>query len=806
MLPVQVAYFQCLNRSCILSACNIRMLTFWHLIFRCCLQQDFDALPKGDQTETGEQGVALSGGQKQRINIARAIYFDTDVVLLDDPLSAVDAHVGRHIFDHAILGLLKNKCRLLTTNQPWVLPRCDRIVWMDNGEIRAIGTFTELMSQDENFRLMMEATGVEGEIKYVDETNGQPTELPPTEKSDPVSRTDSQTWDHPDVTLMQEEKRDDGPIPLSLYTSFLRASGSILNGPLIIFFLVLFQGLSVTTSIWLSFWTSDRFGYSTGTYIGIYIALAVAEAIFTFIFSTFVSLCATNASKTMLRDAVTSVIRAPMYFFDSTPVGRITSRFSTDVDVLDNFLPESLRLLLSEVAVIVSVFALVVAYYYYFVFALIPLSLLYIIAAGYYRSSARHLRRHRATLRSAMHSKFNEGLTGVSTIKAYGLTTRFIHELYLSIDRMNAASFLTVGIQWWVSLCLDMIGSLLILIVALLVVTSRLHVNPATIGLVLSYMISAVQNLQFTVRRIAEVENGMNAAERLHYFVKEVDQETTKSRVQVSYSWPERGEIIFKEAEMRYRADLPVILHNISLHISPGEQFGIVGRTGAGKSSITATLLRLVELSNGAITIDGMDIARIDLDVLRSRFSIIPQDPVLFQGTIRSNLDLFQEHTDQELWSVLRQVNLVTEDEVSEARNGEYSGNENLPRFHLDSEVVENGLNYSLGQRQLLALARALVRKSQIVICDEATSSLDTATDYMIQNTMASAFRSKTLLCIAHRLHTIIGYDRVCVMDNGRIAELDAPAALFSQPDSIFRGMCDRSGISLADIQAAQNS
>lgn len=773
---------------------------------RCCLQQDFDALPKGDQTETGEQGVALSGGQKQRINIARAIYFDTDVILLDDPLSAVDAHVGRHIFDHAILGLLKDKCRLLTTNQPWVLPSCDRIIWMDGGEIRATGTFTELMSQDENFRLMMEATGVEGEIKYVDKNHGQPTELPPIEKGDPVSRTDSQIRDNPDVTLIQEEKRDEHPIPLSLYAAFLRASGTILNGPLIILFLILFQGVSIATTLWLSFWTSDHFGYSTGTYIGGYIALAVAEAIFTFIFSTFVSLCATNASKTMLRDAVTRVIHAPMHFFDSTPVGRITSRFSTDVDILDNFLPESLRLLLSEAAVIVSVFALIVAYYYYFVFALIPLSLLYIVAAGYYRASARYLRRHQSVLRSAMHSKFSEGLTGVSTIKAYGLTARFIHELYVSIDRMNAASFLTVGIQWWVSLCLDMIGSLLILIVGLLVVTSRLHVNPATIGLVLSYMISAVQNLQFTVRRIAEVENGMNAAERLHYFVKEIDQETTDSRVEISYSWPERGEIIFHQAEMRYRADLPLILHNISLRINAGEQFGIVGRTGAGKSSITATLLRLVELSNGSITIDGMDIAKIDLDVLRSRFSIIPQDPVLFQGTIRSNLDLFQEHTDEELWSVLLQVNLITEDEVLQTRNVNRSGNKSLPRFHLDSEVVENGLNYSLGQRQLLALARALVRKSQIIICDEATSSLDSGTDSMIQNTMASAFRGKTLLCIAHRLHTIIGYDRVCVMDNGRIAELGAPSMLYSQPDGIFRGMCDRSGISLADIQAAQSA
>jgi ABC-type multidrug transport system fused ATPase/permease subunit len=298
----------------------------------------------------------------------------------------------------------------------------------------------------------------------------------------------------------------------------------------------------------------------------------------------------------------------------------------------------------------------------------------------------------------------------------------------------------------------------------------------------------------------------MNAVERLRYYGTSLEEEAPLHTVEVRPSWPEKGEIIFDNVEMRYRENLPLVLSGLTMHVRGGERIGIVGRTGAGKSSIMSTLFRLVEISGGSITIDGLNISTIGLADLRSKLSIIPQDPTLFRGTIRSNLDPFNEHTDLELWSALRQADLIPADHAALPNPTEQVSNEakDTSRIGLDTTVEEDGLNFSLGQRQLMALARALVRGSQIIVCDEATSSVDMETDDKIQKTIATSFRGKTLLCIAHRLRTIVGYDRICVMDAGRIAELDSPLELWKKEGGIFRGMCERSGIRLEDIRGAR--
>jgi ATP-binding cassette, subfamily C (CFTR/MRP), member 1 len=308
----------------------------------------------------------------------------------------------------------------------------------------------------------------------------------------------------------------------------------------------------------------------------------------------------------------------------------------------------------------------------------------------------------------------------------------------------------------------------------------------------LSYILAIVQIIQFTVRQLAEVENNMNATERLHYYGTQLDEEAPAHLKKVDDSWPQSGQIIFEDVQMRYRAGLPLVLQGLDFKVEGGERIGIVGRTGAGKSSIMSALFRITELSGGSIKIDDVDIATVGLHDLRSRLAIIPQDPTLFRGTIRSNLDPFNEHTDLELWAVLRKADLIGDEQ--EASQGLNSQGKNTGRIHLDSTVEEEGLNFSLGQRQLMALARALVRDSRIIVCDEATSSVDFETDQKIQRTMATGFKGKTLLCIAHRLKTIIQYDRICVMDAGTIAELDEPIKLYEK-GGIFRSMCDRSGI-----------
>ncbi|KAK7734458.1 ATP-binding cassette transporter yor1 [Botryosphaeria dothidea] len=754
----------------------------------CALRADFDMLPNGDLTEIGERGITVSGGQKQRLNIARAIYFNSDIILMDDPLSAVDAHVGRHIMDNAICGLLENKCRILATHQLHVLHRCDRIMLMHEGQISAIGTFDNLMANNEDFIKLMASTAQEDEKKKEEEPDDE-DEIE-EEKKDVKKKTPKK----PAQGLMQAEERAVKSVSWSVYSAYIKASGSILIAPLVLGLLILSQGANIVTSLWLSWWTSNKFGYSEGTYIGVYAALGFTQSFLMFVFSVALSVFGTQGSKVMLHQAITRVLRAPMSFFDTTPLGRITNRFSKDIDTMDNTLTDSMRMFLLTMAMISSVFALIIAYFHYFAIALGPLFLLFIFSASYYRASAREIKRHESVLRSTVFSRFTEAVSGVATVRAYGLQPQFSRQIREAVDSMDSAYYLTFSNQRWLSTRLDAIGNTLVFVTGILVVTQRFDVSPSIAGLVLSYILSIVQMIQFTVRQLAEVENNMNSTERIYHYGTQLEQEPPLHLGSVAPTWPERGEIVFDNVQMRYRDGLPLVLQGLNMHVRPGERIGVVGRTGAGKSSIMSTLFRLVELSGGSITIDGVNISTIGLKDLRSRLAIIPQDPTLFRGTIRTNLDPFNEHTDLELWAALRQADLV---------GAEASMDDKTQRIHLDSTVEEEGLNFSLGQRQLMALARALVRGAQIIVCDEATSSVDMETDAKIQRTIVEGFRGKTLLCIAHRLKTIVGYDRICVMDAGRIAELDSPLALWEREGGIFRGMCERSGIRREDIVGA---
>ncbi|KAJ5579757.1 uncharacterized protein N7459_005742 [Penicillium hispanicum] len=778
----------------------------------CALAPDLEILPQGDQTEIGERGITVSGGQKQRLNIARAIYFNADLVLMDDPLSAVDAHVGRHIMDKAICGLLKDRCRILATHQLHVLSRCDRIVVMDQGRIHAVDTFDNLMRDNEVFKRLMSTSGQEDaeeeEANEPEETIEEPHEIERRPKEAASGK--------PAAGLMQQEEKATASVGWGVWKAYIRASGSYLNAIMILVLLAVTNVGTIWTSLWLSYWTSDKYpSLSTGQYIGIYAGLGAGVVALMFLFSTYMTTCGTNASRTMLHHAMNRVLRAPMSFFDTTPLGRITNRFSKDIQVMDNELSDAMRMYALTVTMIISVMVLIIVFFYYFVIALVPLFILFLLAANYYRASAREMKRHEALLRSMVYAKFGEAITGTACIRAYGVENQFRRNIRDAIDVMNGAYFLTFSNQRWLSIRLDGVATCLVFVTGVLVVTSRFNVSPSIAGLVLSYILSIAQMLQFTVRQFAEVENDMNATERLHYYGTELEEEAPLHRVEVAPTWPEKGRIEFENTQMRYRDGLPLVLKGLSMDIRGGERIGIVGRTGAGKSSIMSALFRLSELSGGTIKIDDIDISTVGLHDLRSRLAIIPQDPALFKGTIRTNLDPFNEHADLELWSALRKAYLIGEDTLGPDTEGLHSGPgtgittpatdsdaKARPPNHLtlESPVDEEGLNFSLGQRQLMALARALVRDARIIVCDEATSSVDFETDQKIQRTMAQGFQGRTLLCIAHRLRTIIHYDRICVMDQGQIAEMDSPLALWDRKDGIFRAMCDRSGISREDI------
>ncbi|PYI28928.1 putative ABC multidrug transporter [Aspergillus indologenus CBS 114.80] len=766
------------------------------VIDACALRSDLAMFPDGDQTEIGERGITISGGQKQRLNIARAIYSDSELVLMDDPLSAVDAHVGRHIMDNAICGLLKDRSRVLATHQLHVLGRCDRIIVMEDGKIHAIGTFDDLTRSSDIFKRLMSITSQQDALDQEPSSTSATTD----EKPETARRV-------PGGALMQKEDMASGSVGWDVLKTYVKASGSYLNVPVSLCLICVFNGALVMSGLWLSFWTSNKYsGLTTGEYVGIYIAVCCSQFVAMYAFAAHVTIVGANASKKMLQRAMYRILRAPMSFFDTTPMGRITNRFSKDVQVMDSDLPDSIRLFVLTLSQITSTIGMVIAFYYYFAIALGPLILLFLFAASYYRASARNLKRHEAVLRSKVFARFGEAIAGSACIQAYKAEEHFKRSIHNAIDDMNGAYFLTFANQRWLGVRLDMVGTLLILVTSLLVVTSRLDVSPSIAGLVLSYVVSITQTLGFTVRQFADVDNNMNAAERVNHYGTQLEEEAPLHLTDVGKEWPSAGRITFEDVQMRYRAGLPLVLKGLSMDIRGGERVGIVGRTGAGKSSIMSALFRLTELSGGKIHIDGVDIATVGLYDLRTRLSIIPQDPTLFKGTIRSNLDPFNEHTDLELWSALRKAHLVdqegAEKSLDEGTATPALTDTSTPvqkRLHLDTVVEEDGLNFSLGQRQLMALARALVRDSRVIVCDEATSSVDFETDQKVQETMAHGFEGKTLLCIAHRLRTILQYDRICVMGQGQIAEMDTPLRLW-EAGGVFRNMCDQSGITREDF------
>ncbi|KAF4417156.1 multidrug resistance-associated [Fusarium acutatum] len=765
-----------------------------NVVHACALLPDFELLPHGDMTEIGERGVTLSGGQKQRINIARAIYSDAGIVILDDPLSAVDAHVGTHIFNEAICGLLKGKCRFLATHHLHLLSRLDRIIWMVDGHIEAIGTYEELMKSHPAFASLVAVGG--HQQKEADSTEG--------EKGGSAGPENTTTKAE---VLMQEEAKIVDSVPFSVYVSWLRASGSLWNGLAMVVGQLLFRASSILGGLWLSWWVDNKYGLTRGQNIGIYAGLSLAQCVLVFSSSLITCLVCIKSSQVMSNNALWQTLRAPMSFFDTTPLGRIIYRFTRDIDALDNNLVVAVQQLLINVAALLGSYVLIVAYFYYFAIALVFGATALWWCISYYRSSARELRRHQLILDGVVFARLNEALIGAACIRAYDRELQFVKLVHEAIDDMDSANFLTFASHNWLSVRLDNIGILLNLVTGILVVTNALPVALSISGLLLTYSMSMVGMMQVVVKYLIEVNNSMSNTERLFQYTNSLHQEAPLDGANVRLSWPEHGAIEYEAVQMRYRPGLPLVVDNFCLRIAGGERLGIVGRTGAGKSTILSTLFRLTEISGGRITIDGVDIGQIGLHRLRSALAIIPQDPTLFQGTIRSNLDPFNKHTDIELCHALRKAHLLPDSEKSFAvpegdtqtssvvdREDPDSGKPRETRVTLDTAVETEGLNFSLGQRQLIALARALLRNTRIVLVDEGTSSVDPETDALVQETLATGLEGKTLIAIAHRLRTVIQYDRVCVMDKGKIVELGPPLELWEQ-GGIFRAMCDSNGV-----------
>ncbi|KAJ4489677.1 ABC transporter [Lentinula edodes] len=797
---------------------------YWRVVEAASLLPDFAMLVNGDLTEVGEKGISLSGGQRQRISIARALYFETPIILFDDSLSALDAHVGQAVFTDAIQNMLKGKTRLLVTHQLHFLPYVDWVICIEQGQVVEQGTYQDLMRKNgeggfARFVNEFGGSGVLGQEVQTGKSDSEMEERDTQEVKNEQKAIDEAAGERAEQTkakpqqqkLMQSEDRNIGSVDIKVYIEFLEAGGLGYTFPLFVVAVCFFQGSSVLSPYWLVFWEDEKFNISRGAYMGIYAVLGFAQAFGLFSMGAVFALFTFNASQVMHRRALRQVVHAPIAFFDTTPLGRIMNRFSKDIDTLDNVLGEALRQFLGTAVQVIGSIVLVSIILPWFLIAIVFILLLYYYIAIFYRASARELRRIDAILRSQLYSHFSESMSGLTTIRAYGETERFQKENAARINLENRAYWLTVTNQRWLSVRLDFLGSLMVFAVAILAVGTRTSISPAETGVVLSYMLVVQQAFGWAVRQSAEVENNMNAVERLLYYATEIEQEPPHKipENKPPPEWPFAGAIEMKDVVATYRPGLPPVLKGISVKVNGGEHVGIVGRTGAGKSTITMALYRTMELLSGHIKIDGVDISHIGLRDLRRALTIIPQDAILFSGDLRSNLDPFGQYDDPRLWDALGRSYLV-EPTKSGTSLGKSTGIEEEDNtitdcgLTLDSRIEEGGANLSVGQRSLVSLARALVKDSKIIIMDEATASVDFETDRNIQNTVLSEFSQCTLLCIAHRLRTIIGYDRICVMEEGLVKEFDKPEVLWKDERGIFRGMCDRSNISIGDIRAAR--
>uniref|UniRef100_A0A8C1V5V3 ABC-type glutathione-S-conjugate transporter n=1 Tax=Cyprinus carpio TaxID=7962 RepID=A0A8C1V5V3_CYPCA len=759
----------------ILFGCEMKDSWYQKVLEACALLPDLEILPARDATEIGEKGLNLSGGQKQRVSLARAVYRKADIYLLDDPLSAVDAHVGQHIFEKVFgpNGVLKNKTRILVTHGLSFLPQADLILVIEDGEITEMGSYAELLSRKNTFADFAEAFSVS-------ERKESATHRGNIQTMEAISDSEQEQDQEEVGRLTQADKAHTGRVKLEMYVDYFRTIGLAFIIP-IIFLYAFQQAASLAYNYWLSLWADDP--VVNGTQVDTDLKLGVFGALGIAIFGTTVaiSLGGIIASRHLHLELVNNVLHSPMSFFESTPSGNLLNRFSKEIDSIDCMIPDGLKMMLGYVFKLLEVCIIVLMATPFAGVVILPLTMLYAFIQSFYVATSCQLRRLESVSRSPIYTHFNETVQGASVIRAFGEQSRFILLANSRVDHNQTSYFPRFVATRWLAVNLEFLGNLLVLAAAILSVMGRSTLSPGIVGLAVSHSLQVTGILSWIVRAWTDVENNIVSVER----VKEYAETTKEAPWTIEDSplpsdWPRSGSIGFQEYGLQYRRGLDWALKEISFSVNESEKVGIVGRTGAGKSSLALGIFRILEAAKGKIFIDGINIAEVGLHELRSRITIIPQDPVLFSGSLRMNLDPFDGYTDEEVWRAL---------ELAHLKNF-VSG---LPD-KLNHECSEGGENLSLGQRQLVCLARALLRKTKILVLDEATAAVDLETDNLIQSTIRTQFEDCTVLTIAHRLNTIMDYTRVIVMDRGHITEMDSPSNLISQRGQFYR-MCREAGL-----------
>ncbi|GAB2220245.1 hypothetical protein Droror1_Dr00007888 [Drosera rotundifolia] len=751
----------------------------------CCLEKDLEMMEFGDQTEIGERGINLSGGQKQRIQLARAVYQDCDIYLLDDVFSAVDAHTGSQIFKECVRGALRDKTVILVTHQVDFLHNVDLILVMRDGVIVQSGNYHDILESGEDFKALVAAHEtsmelVEGGIATLSEENTKqltsPRSLPsPRDTNGESSLSTTSKSDQGNSKLIKEEERETGKVSLRNYKLYCSEAFGWWGVATVLLLSLSWQASLMASDYWLAYETSKERApsFNPSLFIRVYAIIAALSFVLIIARSFFVTLLGLKTAQIFFKQILASIIHAPMSFFDTTPSGRILSRASTDQTNIDVFLPFMTGFTVAMYITLLSIIIITCQYAWPTVFFLIPLGWLNIWYRGYYLASSRELTRLDSITKAPLIHHFSESISGVSTIRSFSKQESFCHE---NIKRVNAnfrMDFHNNGSNEWLGFRLELIGSFILCISTFFMIfLPSSIIKPENIGLSLSYGLSLNAVLFWAIYISCFVENKMVSVERIKQFTSiPSEAEWTMKDLLPPPNWPSHGNIELQDLHVRYRPNTPLVLKGITISIRGGEKIGIVGRTGSGKSTLIQVFFRLVEPSAGTIVIDAIDICKLGLHDLRSRFGIIPQEPVLFEGTVRSNVDPLGQYSDDEIWKSLDRCQL--KDVVASKPE------------KLDSSVVDNGDNWSVGQRQLLCLGRVMLKRSRLLFMDEATASVDSQTDAVIQRIIREDFADCTIISIAHRIPTVMDCDRVLVVDAGRAKEFDSPSRLLERP-SLF--------------------
>ncbi|GAA5904673.1 uncharacterized protein JCM6883_003864 [Sporobolomyces salmoneus] len=803
----------------------------------CSLTSDLKILEDGDETEIGEKGINLSGGQKARVSLARAVYSRASTLLFDDILSAVDAHTAAHIYENCLKGpLLEGRTVILVSHQVQLTaPGAAYVVSLENGRTSFVGSAQEFLNSDK-FKAI-DGRDDKDEPAATESTPKKSTEketkkAPPRNKSlsaiidaaTPASSTEvssaieaeSDSEDEEDIAreggvegddknvpkveekkarkLIEDEGRAVGRVSGAVWRLYLSCMGGAVFWVL---FVLIFGGAKISDvaqTWWLGFWArasgNGQAPHSVTYYLSIYAGLSIL-AVVVETFQWFILYMGTlRSSQRLHKMLLHSILRAPLRFFDTQALGRIQNRFAKDLEGIDSGLPDNFGRSLMYGLGVLTTLVVVSSAAPAFLAGFLILSLAYYRDARLFSTSAREFRRLDSISKSPLFSIYGEAISGVAVIRSFGASARFL-SLMLDKASSNVTYYWYLwGTNRWLSVRFSLLSALVVALTAYVLIRADGKIDAATAGFSLTFALNISNDILFLVRRYTQLELSMVAVERIREYslIKQEAPEIIEPRPPAH--WPQ-GEIVVKNLHIRYAPELPDVLDDLSFTIKKGERVGLVGATGCGKSTLASSFFRFVEASSGSISIDGIDISKIGLLDLRSRLTIVPQDPVILSGTLRSTLDIFGEHEDSEIFEALRRVHLIKE---SERPDEQEAGANRSVFWNLDAEVAEGGSNFSTGQRQLVCMARALLRSSRILLLDEATASTDLETDELITQTIRSEFSESTLLVIAHRLRTIVDFDKVMVLDKGRILEYDSPATLIKDPNSQFHSLCRAGG------------